>query len=320
MLPLLDVSSLKMHFSTMQGTVKAVDGVSFSVNKGEALGFAGESGCGKTSMGLTVMRILPDNGRIIDGTMNFDGVDLRNLNEDTLRRRVRWKRISMVFQGAMNAFTPVHRIGFQISEAILAHERTTKQESMDRARKLLSLVGINPDRVSNYPHEFSGGMKQRAMIAMALSCNPDMVILDEPTTALDVIVQAQVIDLLKQLREKLRISFMMISHDISAMAQLCDKLAVMYAGEIVEQGTTSDVFTRPAHPYTQGLIAAFPSIKGPKRRLAPISGSPPNLLNPPQGCRFHPRCPFAMDICREKTPEITDLGNGHVAACHLLNK
>ncbi len=319
-MPLLDVKDLRMHFSTMAGTVKAVDGVSFSVEKAEALGFAGESGCGKSSMAITVMRLLPENGRILEGTMNFDGVDLRTVSEDVLRRRIRWKRIAMVFQGAMNAFTPVHRIGYQIQEAILAHERTTKREAIDRARKLLSLVGINPDRVSNYPHEFSGGMRQRAMIAMALSCNPDVVILDEPTTALDVIVQAQVIDLLRQLREKLRISFMMISHDISAMAQLCDKLAVMYAGEIVEQGTTSDVFTRPAHPYTQGLIAAFPSVKGPKRRLTPISGSPPNLLNPPQGCRFHPRCPFAMDICREKAPEITDLGNGHIAACHLLNK
>ena len=319
MAPLLEVKDLTMHFSTLEGDVNAVDKVSFELNKGESIGFAGESGCGKTSLGLTILKLLPSNAKILGGSIVFDGMDLLSKSEEEVRQQFRWKRMAMVFQGSMNAFCPVHRIGDQIAEAIMLHQNVTRARANKRVQEVLSLVGIDPSRANNYPHEFSGGMRQRAMIAMALVCNPDFVIADEPTTALDVIVQAQILKLLVELREKLHLSFMLISHDISTIADICEKTSVMYAGKIVELADTFTIFKDPRHPYAKGLISAFPSIRGAKKRLSSIPGFPPDLLNPPKGCRFHPRCPIAMDVCQRQEPEIRDLGRNHLVACHAVS-
>jgi len=319
MAPLLEVRDLTMHFSTLEGDVNAVDKVSFELNKGESIGFAGESGCGKTSLGLTILKLLPSNAKILGGSIVFDGMDLLKKSEEEVRQQFRWKRMAMVFQGSMNAFCPVHKIGDQIAEAIMLHQNVNRAQANKRVQEVLSLVGIDPSRANNYPHEFSGGMRQRAMIAMALVCNPDFVIADEPTTALDVIVQAQILKLLVELREKLHLSYMLISHDISTIADICEKTSVMYAGKIVELADTLTIFKDPRHPYAKGLISAFPSIKGAKKRLSSIPGFPPDLLNPPEGCRFHPRCPIAMDVCHRQEPEIRDLGRNHLVACHVVS-
>lgn len=319
---LLEVEGLRTYFRTMRGDVKAVDGVSFQVEKGEAMGLAGESGCGKTTTALSVLKILPSNGRIVEGKILFNKTDLAKFTENEMRDQIRWKGISLVFQGAMNALNPVQRIGDQIVEAILLHESEVEtREAMDRARKLLELVGINPTRVDNYPHEFSGGMRQRAMIAMALACNPDMIIADEPGTALDVIVAAQVLKLLKELKEKLNLAMILITHDLSIIAEICERSAIMYAGKIAEYGDVVSIFKEPLHPYTQGLIGAFPNIKDPQRiKMHSIPGSPPDLLNPPTGCRFHPRCQYAMDICKKEGPELVSVGKLHSVSCHLVTK
>jgi peptide/nickel transport system ATP-binding protein len=320
-MPLLDVENLKVYFETMRGYVKAVDNISFQVEKGEAMGLAGESGCGKTTTALAILKILPPNGKILGGRILFNGLDLTQLDEDELRNKIRWKGISLIFQGAMNALNPIKKIGDQISEAILLHEpNVEKEEAMERAAKLLELVGIEPSRLSNYPHEFSGGMRQRAMIAMSLASSPEMVIADEPATALDVIVAAQVLKLLRELKSKLYISIILITHDLSIIADTCDKTAIMYAGKIVEYGEVSAIFKEPLHPYTQGLINAFPNIKGKRTKMTSIPGTPPDLLKPPSGCRFNPRCPYAMQICRKKEPELLEVEKSHLVACHLIMK
>jgi peptide/nickel transport system ATP-binding protein len=319
-LPILEIHGLKTYFETTKGYVKAVDDVSFSLEKGDAFGLAGESGCGKTTTGLSIIKLLPFNGKILDGKIIFDGIDLINMPEEILRKNIRWKRISIVFQGAMNALNPVYTIGDQIMEAILTHEDISNEEAKERVIKLFELVGIDPSRINNYPFEFSGGMKQRAMIAMALACNPDIVITDEPTTALDVIVQAQVLKLLKKLKEELNLSFIMISHDLSVIAETCNKVAIMYAGKIVEMADVVRLFKNPLHPYSQGLMNSFPSLKGPRKKLISIPGSPPNLLSPPLGCRFNPRCPYAWEKCKEEEPLLIEIDKGHYAACHLLLK
>jgi peptide/nickel transport system ATP-binding protein len=319
-LPILEIHGLKTYFETTKGYVKAVDDVSFSLEKGDAFGLAGESGCGKTTTGLSIIKLLPFNGKILDGKIIFDGIDLINMPEEILRKNIRWKRISIVFQGAMNALNPVYTVGDQIMEAILTHEDISNEEAKERVIKLFELVGIDPSRINNYPFEFSGGMKQRAMIAMALACNPDIVITDEPTTALDVIVQAQVLKLLKKLKEELNLSFIMISHDLSVIAETCNKVAIMYAGKIVEMADVVSLFKNPLHPYSQGLMNSFPSLKGPRKKLISIPGSPPNLLSPPLGCRFNPRCPYAWEKCKEEEPLLIEIDKGHYAACHLLLK
>ena len=298
--------------------MRAAEDVSFQLEKGEALGIAGESGCGKTTVALSLLKILPKGGRIRKGSIIFDGVDLVPLSDNEMRK-IRWKGIAIVFQGAMNAFNPVFKIGDQIIEAIKTHEPDVdRKEALDRARKLLELVGVEPDRVDNYPHEFSGGMRQRSLIAMALACNPKLLVADEPGTALDVIVQAQTLKLMRDLKDTLDLSMVMISHDLSIIAETCEKVAVMYAGRIVEYGDANDVFKEPLHPYTQGLIRAFPSIKGERIRLTSIPGSPPDLLNPPTGCRFNPRCPYVMDVCRKVVPPLEMQGDKHHSvACHL---
>jgi peptide/nickel transport system ATP-binding protein len=319
--PTLKVNDLHTYYSILRGWVKAVDGVSFDVERGEALGLAGESGCGKTTVALSVLKILPSGARIVKGQILFDGLDIVKLEENEVREKIRWKGISLVFQGAMNALNPVYRIGDQITEAITAHEHDVgKSEALERARKLFELVGIEPSRVDNFPHEFSGGMRQRAMIAMALSCNPKLLIADEPGTALDVIVQAQVLKLMKELKERLDLSMILISHDLSIISEICDKVAIMYGGKMVEYGDIVDLYKNPLHPYTQGLLAAFPSIMAPKTRMVSIPGSPPDLLAPPPACRFHPRCKYAMEICRRDEPAFLPVNPSHFVACHLVQK
>lgn len=319
---ILEVEGLKTYFRTMRGYVRAVDGVSFRVEKGEAMGLAGESGCGKTTTALSVLKILPSNGVIVDGKIIFDKKDITKYSEDEMREKIRWKGISLIFQGAMNAMNPVQRVGDQIIEAIQLHESDVERKEADqRARRLLEIVGINPTRVDSYPHEFSGGMRQRAMIAMALASNPEIVIADEPGTALDVIVAAQVLKLLKELKEKLNLAMILITHDLSIIAEICEKTAIMYAGRIAEYGDVVAIFKDPIHPYTQGLIGAFPNIKDKQRiRMQSIPGSPPDLLHPPTGCRFHPRCQYAMDICKKEEPKLIEVGKSHSVACHLVSR
>ena len=317
-MPLLEVEGLRTYYFTRAGAVKAVDNVSFFVEKGEVFGLAGESGCGKTTAGLSILRLLPPYGRIVGGSIVFDGTDLLSVRESEFRRKYRWKRISMIFQGAMNALNPVFRVGDQIAEAIMLHEKVSKEEAMERVKELFKKVGIEPSRVDNYPHEFSGGMRQRAMIALALACNPELVIADEPTTALDVVIQGQILDLLRKLKEEYDLSVILITHDMSVIAELCNRVGIMYAGKLVECADVRTIFKEPSHPYTQGLISAIPSLTGPKVRLKSIPGAPPDLLNPPRGCRFHPRCPYAVDKCRREEPEYVRVGKLHWVACHLV--
>ncbi len=317
---LLEVRNVKTYFYTMKGVVKAVDGISFKLNKGEVLGIAGESGCGKSTLAYTIMRLVPPPGKIVGGEIIMEGKNILELSEEEFRRQYRWKKISMVFQGAMNALNPVYTVGFQIAEAIMYHEGVTKKEAMARVYKLLQLVGIDPKRAHSYPHELSGGMKQRVMIAMALALNPPLVIADEPTTALDVVVQAQVMNVLKKLQRELKMSIIMITHDLSLIAEIADKIAILYAGKLVEFGTAEQIFLNPQHPYTKGLINSIPRLHGDIKKLEWIPGLPPDLSNPPPGCRFHPRCKFRMDICDKEEPPIVEVEPGHYVACWLHAK
>lgn len=317
---LLDVQDLKTYYTILRGHVKAVDGVSFQVKKGQALGLAGESGCGKTTIALSILKLLPQAGRIVGGKILFNTRDLVEIDDDEMRSKVRWKGISIVFQGAMNALNPVYKVEEQIIEAILAHEPdVSKNDALEREGKLLETVGIEPSRAASYPHEFSGGMRQRALIAMALASNPELLIADEPGTALDVIVAAQVLKLMKDLKTRLNLGMILITHDLSIIAETCDRVAIMYAGKIAEYADAVTIFKEPLHPYTQGLIGAFPSIKAAKRRISSIPGVPPDLLDPPAGCRFNPRCEYAMAVCKENEPEFSEIRKGHYIACHLVN-
>ena len=320
-MPVLSVEGLTTHYRTLRGWVHAAEDVTFQVEQGQALGLAGESGCGKSTVALSLLKILPQGGVIRKGKIMFEGQDLVPLNENQMRK-IRWKGVSIVFQGAMNALNPVYKVGDQISEAIKTHDpKIANTEVKERVAKLLETVGIEPSRADNYPHEFSGGMRQRALIAMALASNPSLVVADEPGTALDVIVQAQILRLLRGLKDKLGLSMILISHDLSIIAETCEKVAIMYAGRIVEYGDAVSIFKDPKHPYTQGLIKAFPSIKGERVRLTSIPGSPPDLLDPPKGCRFNPRCPYVMDICKRVEPTLEEHGEdkGHLASCHLYH-
>ena len=316
----LSVEGLTTNYRTLRGWVRAAEDVTFEVAEGEAMGLAGESGCGKSTVALSLLKILPSGGRIRKGKIIFSGQDLVPLSEKEMRK-IRWKGISIVFQGAMNALNPVFKVGDQIAEAIKTHEpKVPDSDVKERVAKLLETVGIEPSRANNYPHEFSGGMRQRALIAMALAADPSLVIADEPGTALDVIVQAQILRLMRDLKDKLGLSMILISHDLSIIAETCEKVAIMYAGRIVEYGDAVAIFKDPKHPYTQGLIKAFPSIRGEKVRLTSIPGSPPDLLNPPTGCRFNPRCPYVMDICKKVEPTLEEHGlKGHTVSCHLYH-
>ncbi|TLZ88711.1 MAG: ABC transporter ATP-binding protein [Methanobacteriota archaeon] len=312
----MEVDHLKTYFDTRSGTVRAVDDVSWKLEKGESLGLAGESGCGKTTTALSIIRLLPKNGRIIDGHIRYSGKDLATIKESELRR-IRWKHIAIVFQGAMNALNPVKRISWQIAEAIALHDNMSFDEAQGRVVELLELVGINPSRKDEYPHEFSGGMRQRVMIAMALACRPKIIIADEPVTALDVMIQAQILELLTKLQKELDLSMILISHDLSVIAQTCNNVAIMYGGKIAEYGPAEEVFLDPQHPYTQGLLRSFPDIYGPRDLPPWIPGQPPNLLAPPDGCRFHERCPLAFAECLVREPPLYETRPGHLASCHL---
>jgi oligopeptide/dipeptide ABC transporter ATP-binding protein len=392
--PILDIRDLKVYFRIMKGTVKAVDGVSFQLERGATMGLVGESGCGKTTTAYTIMRLLPPNGMIVGGDVRFGGqviasqrweTQLAQLNaqpdriieserylleeqeflgrikevfaqregaddpaiRERLRRltiretnsfskvrlrarrekeidvklsKIRWRRIAIIFQSAMNAFNPVYRVGDQIMEAIMTHEDVGRDEARQRVLELFDMVGIDRSRVDGYPHEFSGGMRQRSMIAMALSLNPELLIADEPTTALDVIMQDRILAEIRDLQRQLGITMMIITHDISVVAEVSNKIGVMYAGKLFEYGDIVDIFNRPANPYTIGLMDAFPSIKGARRRLQSIPGSPPDLSRPPSGCRFHPRCKFAQELCKRVEPPSIQVGRDHWSQCHFARE
>ena len=313
---LLGVKNLKIYYFTLKGVVRAVDDVSFNVREGEVLGIAGESGSGKSTLGYGLMRLVPPPGRIVGGNIVVSGKDITSMDEGTLRREVRWKVISMIFQGALNALNPVYTIGKQLVEPIIFHENVGLKEAYERAVEMVRLVGLNEDVLRRYPHELSGGMKQRVMIAMALILRPKLVIADEPTTALDVVIQAQIMNLFKKIKKEFNQSIIFITHDLSLIAEIADNVAVMYAGKIIEYGTSDNVFNIPKHPYTQGLLKSIPRLKS-KEKLSWIPGTPPDLRNPPTGCRFNPRCPYVMDVCRREEPPIKDLGGSHLVACWL---
>ena len=319
---LLDVKDLRTSFFTHVGEVKAIRGVDLHIDKGEALGIVGESGSGKSVTSMSVMRLLQKPGKIIGGEIFFDGEDLMNKTEKEMQG-IRGNDISMIFQDPMTSLNPVYKIGDQIMEAIIKHQNLSKSDAREKAIEMLRLVGIpSPEsRIDNYPHEFSGGMRQRAMIAMALSCEPQLLIADEPTTALDVTIQAQILELMNDLRDRLGTSIILITHDLGVVADVCSRIIVMYGGLIMEEGSADDIFYRPKHPYTLGLIKSIPKIseKENKERLYPIPGSPPDLLNPPKGCPFAARCDYAMKICMQQMPEYTHVSDKHRAACWLLH-
>lgn len=313
---LLEIEDLKTYYYTLRGPVRAVDGVTLSLERREVLGIAGESGCGKSTLAWSILGMVPPPGRIVSGSIVVDGIDITKLSEDELRRRIRWKKVSMIFQGAMNSLNPVYTAGAQIEEVLTYHGRMSKVEARRRVYELLESVGLDRSIANRYPHELSGGQKQRVVIAMALALEPDIVIADEPTTALDVVVQAQILNLMKRLQREKGISIILITHDLAVIAEMSDNIAIMYAGKIVEYGSSEQIFYKPRHPYTHLLMKAVPKLKGPKESLIYIPGQPPDLINPPRGCRFAPRCPYAMEICREDPPEFKPEPR-HMSACWL---
>lgn len=311
---ILDVRNLTMHYVTRMGDVHAVDDVTFFLGHGQSLGLVGESGCGKTSIALTLLRLLPENAKFLGGQVLFEGLDLIRLPEGEMRK-IRWRGISMIFQAAMNSLNPVYRVGDQIVEALQTHMDIAYKEARRRVAELFELVGLAPELMDRYPHEYSGGMKQRAVIAMALACDPKLVIADEPTTALDVIVQDRILRRLDELRRKLNMAIMYISHDIAVIAEVSQFIGVMYAGNLVEFGDTLTIFQRPAHPYTLALMSAFPSVRGERKKPRGLPGEPPDLIRPPSGCRFHPRCSFATQLCAAQAPPYDQIEPGHFVAC-----
>ncbi|NMP22267.1 ABC transporter ATP-binding protein [Sulfobacillus harzensis] len=298
--------------------VRAVQDVSLTIGEGEIVGLAGESGCGKSTLAMALAQLLPDNAFVSDGRILFKGQDILRLSGEELRQ-FRWDQVSLVSQSAMNSLNPVLTVGEQIEDAIWSHQGKRSVETRQRARELLRLVEVDPDRVSSYPHQLSGGMRQRAMIAMALALDPKLIIMDEPTTALDVVVQEQIIQQIKDLQRKLGFSVLFITHDMSLLLSIADRIAIMYAGQLVEQGSSDDLLVSPAHPYTQGLIDAFPSVFE-SRELVGIGGSPPSMAHPPSGCRFHERCPKRLSKCDSQEPGMIGVGAAHHAKCHLLEK
>ncbi len=323
--PLLEIKDLKVSFFTPAGEVKAVDGISYTLDEDEVMGIVGESGSGKSVEAYSIMGLNQNPGKVIGGSITFDGEDILSYSEEQMRN-FRGNKVSIIFQNPMTCLNPVYTIGDQLMEALMCHDsKYPKDKARARAIKMLELVGINnaEKRVDQYPHEFSGGMRQRAMIAMALICEPKLLIADEPTTALDVTIQAQILDLMKSLQKKDHTAIIFITHNLGVVAEMCDRVSVMYAGKIVEQGTINDIFYRPAHPYTLGLLQSMPRLDAnDHEKLIPIEGTPVDLLNPPKGCHFGPRCRHCMKICLTKQPPYADLGDGHVSACwlHFIGK
>jgi oligopeptide transport system ATP-binding protein len=318
--PLLEVDDLHMHFFTRDGVVKAVDGVSFTLECGETLGVVGESGSGKSVTALSIMRLIPEPpGKVVGGDIRFKGESVLEMSERE-QRKMRGNRIAMIFQDPMTSLNPVYRIGKQIAEPLRLHKGSTRKEAWAAAVELLAQVGIPQakDRARDYPHEFSGGMRQRAMIAMALACGPDILIADEPTTALDVTIQAQILELMEEIQARTESAIIMITHDLGVVADMADRVLVMYAGRAVEYGPADEVFYRPLHPYTWGLLESLPRHDvNDKGKLCPIKGQPASLINLPGGCSFHPRCAYAQDICRSQEPYLTEIAPGHSSACHF---
>lgn len=313
---ILEVDNLKTYYKTSKGFVKAVDGISFDLNQGETLGLVGESGCGKSTTGFSLLKMIPSNASIT-GKIIIDSEDIVSLNENQIRKKIRWEKISMIFQGAMNCLTPVYTVGKQMMETLLEHndEEMNMANARKRIDKYLNLVGLSSDIFKRYPHELSGGMKQRVVIATALFLEPNVVVCDEPTTALDVVVQAQIINLLKDLKEKLNLSFIFITHDLATEAEVANRIVVMYAGKIAEIGTNAQIYGgKSKHPYTQMLLKATPRLHEKTEELIFIPGVPPDLAEPPIGCRFHPRCPYAIEKCKEEPP-LLEIEPDHKVAC-----
>ncbi|KYF82690.1 sugar ABC transporter ATP-binding protein [Sorangium cellulosum] len=314
--PLLSVQDLRVEFMTPTGPVCAVDNVSFDIAPGEVLGLAGESGSGKSTVAMAIMRLLRPPAIITGGRVLFAGQDVLSMTEEQLRA-FRWRKMALVFQSAMTALNPVLTIGEQIADPIIAHDGVTWPQAMERAAALLKLVNIDPSRLTSYPHQLSGGMRQRVVIAIAMALKPPFLIMDEPTTALDVVVQREILQQIAELKERLGFSILFITHDLSLIAEFSTRIAILYAGKLAETARAKDLFSDPKHPYTQGLLGSFPSVRGPRRRLQGIPGSPPDMRNPPPGCRFHPRCPQAFATCQHELPVLREIAPEHRGACHL---
>jgi len=316
---ILEVENLHVHYRTNRGNVRAVDGASFSVPRGSVVGLVGESGCGKTTAARAITGVMTRNASIPEGAIRFDGTDLTTLDARSYAA-LRWRDIAFVPQSAMNSLDPVYRVGKQLEEVLVVRGGSTRRAARQRAAELFELVGLDAHRLRDYPHQFSGGMRQRAAIALALALTPKLVIADEPVTALDVIVQRQVLDVVRELQQRLNLSMILVTHDISVVAYVCDQVVVMYAGQVVETGPTGSVLERPAHPYTMGLTNAFPDLERSSGQLTSIDGDPPDLLTPPPGCRFAARCPFALARCHVEAPPRTAIEAGHHASCWRIDE
>ncbi|VEF49664.1 oligopeptide/dipeptide ABC transporter ATPase subunit [Bacillus freudenreichii] len=319
MTKLLEVNNLRVQFKTESGEVNSVKGMSFSVERGETVAIVGESGCGKSMTSLSILGLIPSPGKVIGGTINFEGQNLLKLDKKSIRK-IRGNEISMIFQEPMTSLNPVFTIGNQMSETFRVHEKISKKEAIQRSIEMLDAVGIpNPEKiVSSFPHQLSGGMRQRVMIAMALSCNPKLLIADEPTTALDVTIQAQILDLMKELKDQRNTGMILITHDLGVVAEMADRVVVMYAGEVVEEAPVRQLFANPQHPYTKGLLKSIPTLDDQREELASITGSVPNPLEMPSGCAFHPRCPMAQVECTFDNPSLIDLQSDHKARCLIV--
>ena len=317
---LLEINDLNIHYITEQATFRAVNGIDLSLEEGETLGLVGETGAGKTTTELGILNLIPNPpGKIVGGEILYKGENVVTMDQAALRR-LRGNEISMIFQDPMTALNPVMRVGDQIVETISLHMECSRAEAVERSLDMLKMVGIGPERSTDYPHQLSGGMKQRVVIAMALACSPALLIADEPTTALDVTIQAQVLEMINDLKNRLKTSVLLITHDLGIVAECCQKVAVMYAGEIVEYGSLGDIFKETSHPYTMGLFRSIPSLTRKEKRLSPIDGLMPDPAKLPEGCCFHPRCPYADDICKKCHPELSDTGNGHKVRCFHLEE
>jgi len=313
---LLKVKDFSLSYRTRKGDVEAVNRVNFDLKKGETLAVVGESGCGKSSLARGLIRLFPRNVKNVRGEILLNDRDILSLDEETFRKEIRWKEMAMVFQGAMNSLNPVLKVVFQVAEPLIVHYDTDKNLAFERAKEVLGMVGISGAFAERYPFELSGGMKQRVIIAMALITNPKIILLDEPTSALDIITQENIMNLLKMLKKELNLSYIFITHDIALTSELADKMAVMYAGEIVELSPVENFYSNPAHIYTRLLLDSVPTLRGEKK-LKSIPGSPPSLIDPPSGCKFHPRCPYVMDICKTEEPPFYKISQDHFSRCYL---